>query len=143
LLLPILDLRFMELVTMKVKFVSIFAILTQKRRPIEEINIRKNELNSWKAAVSNEVRIYQQFCDKDFEMNKKINELQVTINESETKKVELQNTVTGFKQQLSVLQDGNTDKTISAMKMESLIVHPFHLYLMIRPCGPSISSFSM
>jgi hypothetical protein len=32
---------------------------------IEEINSRKAELNSWKAAVSNEVRVYQDFCDRN------------------------------------------------------------------------------
>jgi len=67
------------------------------------------KLSSLKAEIHNSVRIYQDFCDKNLDMNKRINELQVTINESETKKVELQNTVTGLKQQLSELQDGNTD----------------------------------
>ena len=67
------------------------------------------KLSSLKAEIHNSVRIYQDFCDKNLDMNKRINELQVTINESETKKVELQNTVTGLKQQLSELQDANTE----------------------------------
>ena len=69
----------------------------------------KAELNSLKAEISNSVRTYQDFCDRNLEMNKRINELQVTINESESKKVELHNTITGLKHQLSELQDGNTD----------------------------------
>jgi predicted transcriptional regulator len=34
-------------------------------RIIDEINWHKAELNSWKAAVSNEVRVYQDFCDRN------------------------------------------------------------------------------
>jgi hypothetical protein len=72
-----------------------------------EYDRAKAELSSVKAEITNSVRIYQQFCDKNLDMNKRINELQVTINESESKKVELHNTVTALKQQLSELQESD------------------------------------
>src|SRR5919106_5607951 len=34
-------------------------------RVIDEINWYKAELNSWKAALNNEVRVYQDFCDRN------------------------------------------------------------------------------
>src|SRR5919106_4278070 len=34
-------------------------------RVIDEINWCKAELNSWKAALNNEVRVYQDFCDRN------------------------------------------------------------------------------
>jgi len=46
----------------------------------------KAELNSLKAELGNSVRIYQQFCDRNLEFNKREHELQVTINELEAKK---------------------------------------------------------
>lgn len=53
----------------------------------------KAELNSLKAEVNNSVRIYQQFCDGNLELNKREDELQLTIKELETTKVELQKTM--------------------------------------------------
>ena len=53
----------------------------------------KAELNSLKAEVNNSVRIYQQFCDRNLELNKREDELQLTIKELETTKVQLQKTM--------------------------------------------------
>ena len=55
-----------------------------------ELNSLKAELSSWKAAVSNEVRIYQQFCDRNVALKNREDELQLSIKELKTIKVELQ-----------------------------------------------------
>ena len=55
----------------------------------EEINSHKAELNSWKAAVNNSARIYQGFCDRNLELKKREDELQLSINELEAKEAEL------------------------------------------------------
>jgi hypothetical protein len=43
----------------------------------EEISSNKAELNSWKAAVSNEVRVYQDFCDRNLALKNRKDELQL------------------------------------------------------------------
>jgi hypothetical protein len=50
----------------------------------------KAELNSWKAEISNSVRIYQQFCDRNIALKKREDELLKTTSELEAKKTELQ-----------------------------------------------------
>ena len=50
----------------------------------------KYELNSWKAEISNAVRIYQGFCDRNLELKKRQDQLQLTINELEGKVTKLQ-----------------------------------------------------
>jgi hypothetical protein len=47
------------------------------------------ELNSWKAELSNTVRTYQDFCDRNLELKKREDELQLSINELEAKEAEL------------------------------------------------------
>jgi chromosome segregation ATPase len=69
----------------------------------------KAELNSLKAEIRNSVQIYQQFCDRNLELKKREDELQLTINELETKKTELQKT--RFNDSLSQLQENNADTT--------------------------------
>jgi len=44
----------------------------------------KADLNSWKAAVSNEVRIYQDFCDRNLELKNREDELQLSIKQLES-----------------------------------------------------------
>jgi predicted transcriptional regulator len=56
----------------------------------EEINLAKAELNSWKAVLSNEVLVYQNFCDRNLVLKNREDELQLSINELESKKAELQ-----------------------------------------------------
>ena len=70
-----------------------------------------NELNSWKAELNNTVRIYQQFCDKNLEMNKRINELQLIIDELEAKKTELQKTIRKLEQHTQYLKIMSTPLT--------------------------------
>ena len=53
---------------------------------------RKNseaELNSWKVEISNAVRIYQQFCDRNIVLKKREDELQHSVNKLEAKEAEL------------------------------------------------------
>lgn len=60
----------------------------------EEIKLSKAELNSWKAATSNEARVYQDFCDRNLELKKREDELQQNIDEMENKKAEIQKATT-------------------------------------------------
>jgi hypothetical protein len=55
-----------------------------------ELSSLKAELNSLKAEINNTVRVYQQFCDRNIELKKREDELQLIINELETEKMELQ-----------------------------------------------------
>jgi predicted nuclease with TOPRIM domain len=80
----------------------------------EEKSSIEAEINSTKAGLDNTVRIYQQFCDRNVEMNKRINELQQTINELEAKETKLQKTIAAFKQQLANLS--------SEVKQEEVIL---------------------
>ena len=59
----------------------------------EEKSSLEAELNTWKAEISNTARTYQQFVDRNIELNKREDELQLTIKELETTKVELQKTI--------------------------------------------------
>jgi hypothetical protein len=79
-------------------------------RAKEEINLSKAELNSWKAATNNEVRVYQQFCDRNLALKKRENELQLNVDKLEAKEIELQKTITQLEQHLSVLK-GNVSTT--------------------------------
>ena len=56
----------------------------------EEKNSLEAELNSWKVELSNTVRIYQQFCDRNLELKKRQDQLQLTINELQGKMTKLQ-----------------------------------------------------
>ena len=66
----------------------------------EEKSSLEAELNSWKAAVSNEVRIYQGFCDRNLKLKKREDELQLSINQLEETK---------FNRSQSELQDNEAD----------------------------------
>ena len=55
----------------------------------EEKSSLEAELNSWKAELSNTVRTYQDFCDRNLKLKKREDELQLSINELEAKKAEL------------------------------------------------------
>ena len=66
------------------------------------------ELNSWKAAIINETRIYQRFCDRNLELRKRNDELQLNVNKLEAKKTELQKTTTELQQHFAELQENNT-----------------------------------
>lgn len=68
----------------------------------EEINLSKAELESWKAAISNEVRVYQDFCDRNLALKKREDELQMNVDKLEAKESELQKTIS--RQHLSELE---------------------------------------
>jgi predicted transcriptional regulator len=69
----------------------------------------KAELNSWKAELSNTVRIYQGFCDRNLELKNREDELQLTINQLEEKRAELQKT--GSNECPPEIQKNNADDT--------------------------------
>ncbi|MGH9951901.1 MAG: hypothetical protein ACRD5J_09765 [Nitrososphaeraceae archaeon] len=72
-------------------------------RVIEEINSTRAELNSWKAATSNEVRVYQQFCDRNLALKNREDELQLNVDKLEAKEIELQKTTIELQQHLAEL----------------------------------------
>ena len=55
----------------------------------EEKSSLEAELNSCKAELSNTVRTYQDFCDRNLELKKREDELRLSINELEAKETEL------------------------------------------------------
>ena len=71
--------------------------LPRVRLEYDRLNWEKSslisELNSWRAAVSNEVRVYQDFCDRNLALKNREDELVLSISELEAKKAELQNTI--------------------------------------------------
>ena len=83
----------------------------------EEKSSLEAELNSWKAELSNTVRIYQGFCDRNIELNKREDELQHSVNELEAKEAELQETTTDSNQHVTEFQETNAD-----LEMEQEIV---------------------
>jgi hypothetical protein len=89
----------------------------------EEINYSKAELNSWKAAISNEVRVYQDFCDRNLALKNREDELQRNINEMENKKAELQKTITSLQQHIAEVQENNVydDNLNLEIKQEEVI----------------------
>jgi Bacterial regulatory proteins, luxR family len=84
----------------------------------EEINSRKTELNSWKAAITNEVQTYQQFVDRNIVLKNREDELLNTISELESKQAELQKTLDGLKQEVSEFQDNNAGDTSPNSEVE-------------------------
>jgi hypothetical protein len=71
----------------------------------------KAELNSWKTKISNSVRTYQQFCDRNVALKNREDELLNAISELEAKQTELQKTLDGLKQQVSEFQNINSNNT--------------------------------
>jgi hypothetical protein len=67
-------------------------------RTNEELNSTKAALNSWKAAVSNEVRIYQDFCDRNLKLKNREAELQLSISELERKETRLNKSLSEFQE---------------------------------------------
>src|ERR671919_2712931 len=92
-------------------------------RFIDEINWCKSELNSWKAALNNEVRVYQDFCDRNLALKNREVELQSSVNDLEIKEAELQKTTTELQQHLAELQENNTyrDNLNPEVKQQNII----------------------
>jgi hypothetical protein len=74
-------------------------------RVIEELNPTRAELNSWKAAVSNEVRVYQQFVNRNVELKRREDELQLSINGLEAKKTKLNKSLSEFQYNINLDPD--------------------------------------
>ena len=55
----------------------------------EEKGSLQAEINSWRTELNNIARTYQQFVDRNIELKKREDELQLSINELEAKKAEL------------------------------------------------------
>jgi hypothetical protein len=76
----------------------------------EEKSSLEAELNSWKIEISNAVRIYQDFCNRNLELKKREDELQLSIKELE---VELNKSssqtlyVPNFEDGISSVKGGN------------------------------------
>src|ERR687892_1558288 len=64
----------------------------------EEKSSLQAELNSWKAAVSNEVRVYQDFCDRNLKLKNREAELQLSISELERKETRLNESLSEFQE---------------------------------------------
>src|ERR671911_294065 len=77
----------------------------------EEINWGKAELNSWKAAISNEVRVYQDFCDRNLALKNREDELVLSISELERKETRLNKSLSEF-------QDNNADNNCLAPEVK-------------------------
>ena len=88
----------------------------------EQKRLSEAELNSWKAELSNTVRIYHQFCDHNLDLKKREDELQLSINELEVKEAKLQKT-TERKQHLAEFQENNlyNDNLNLEIKQEEVI----------------------
>jgi predicted transcriptional regulator len=91
-------------------------------RVMEEINSSKAELNSWKAEITNAVRTYQDFCDRNLALRKREDELLFSIGELDNKKDELQKTTTELQQHLEI-QENNAccDNLNLQIKQEEVI----------------------
>jgi predicted transcriptional regulator len=91
-------------------------------RVIEEINSSKAELNSWKAEITNAVRTYQDFCDRNLALRNREDELLFSIGELDNKKAKLQKTTTELQQHLEI-QENNAcyDNLNLRIKQEEVI----------------------
>ena len=103
-------------------------------RVIEELNLTRAELNSWKAAVSNEVRVYQQFVDRNVALKKREDELQLSNSELECKETRLN-------ESLSEFQDNNADNNCLAPEVKQEEVNLMN-YVIISPSNMVIDYHS-
>jgi hypothetical protein len=92
-------------------------------RIIDEINWYKAELNSWKAAVSNEVRVYQDFCNRNLELKNRVDELQRNIDEMEAKKTKLNKSLSEFEESNMDNENFNIEEEVTSM-INVLTQHP-------------------
>jgi Homeodomain-like domain len=88
----------------------------------QEINSTKAELNSWKAAVSNEVRVYQDFCDRNLILKNREDELQGNIVELEAKKTKLNKSLSEFEESDIDKENSNLEEVTSMINV--LTQHP-------------------
>jgi hypothetical protein len=84
-------------------------------RLLQEINSTKAELNSWKAAVSNEVRVYQDFCNRNLALKNREDELQRNIEELEAKKTRLNKSLSEFEENDMNKENSNLEEEVTSM----------------------------
>jgi hypothetical protein len=92
-------------------------------RLLQEINSIKAELNSRKAAVSNEVRLYQDFCDRNLKLRKREYELLHNIEELEAKETKLNKSLSEFEESDMDKENFNIEEEVTSM-MNVLTQHP-------------------
>jgi uncharacterized protein YgiM (DUF1202 family) len=90
-----------------------------------EYDRHKAELNSLKADISNSVRIYQDFCDRNLKLKNREDELQLSVNELEAKRTELMRSTTESNQHITEFQEINAEMEQEiAMLMNKLSTPP-------------------
>jgi predicted transcriptional regulator len=89
----------------------------------QEVNSTKVELNSWKAATSNEVRVYQDFCDRNLALSKREGELQRNIDELKARKTELNKSLSEFEESDMDKENFNLEEEVTSM-INVLTQHP-------------------
>jgi predicted transcriptional regulator len=80
------------------------------------------ELNSLKAEINNSVRTYQDFCNRNLEMNKRINELQLIVDELEARRTKLKKTTTESNHHIAEFQESNAENDNLNLEMEQEVV---------------------
>ena len=77
----------------------------------EEMNSTKAELRSWQVAISNEVRVYQDFCNRNLALRNREDGLKKTLDELEAKEERLRKTITELQQHVSKLHENISENT--------------------------------
>jgi predicted transcriptional regulator len=83
----------------------------------EEKDWLEAELNSWKAAVGNEVRVYQQFVDRNVALNNREDELQLSISELERKETRLNESLSEFQENSDINLEVKEEEITSMIKV--------------------------
>ena len=78
----------------------------------EEKSSLEAELNSWKVEISNVVRIYQQFCDRNLELKKREDELQLALMNWRLKRLNYRRLPLDSNSTLAELQETNANLEI-------------------------------
>jgi transposase-like protein len=86
-------------------------------RVIDEINWCKAELNSWKAALNNEVRVYQDFSDRNVALKKREDELQLSISQLERKETRLNESLSEFQENDDIDLEVKEEEVISMLNV--------------------------
>jgi lambda repressor-like predicted transcriptional regulator len=92
-------------------------------RLVQEINSIKAELNSRKAAVSNEVRVYQDFCNRNLKLRKREYELLRNIEELEAKETKLNKSLSEFEESDMDKENFDLEEEVTSM-VNMLTQHP-------------------
>ncbi len=92
----------------------------------KEINLSKAELNSWKAATSNEVRVYQQFCDRNLALKNREDELQLSISELECKETRLNESLSEFQENDDFNLEVKEEEIISMLTQQPNMAIGYH-----------------